>query len=324
MYKIKKQYSAYRLYPKIHNKKFNNIIINWIFNRYNVKINTQNVCVSKGNKDGLYTAFNLFLNKKKYVAIFKPYYPVYKYLITLFKKKCLYINNKNYKKKIQKFFNQINLIIVCSPNNPTGSCANKKFFKNILKYSKKYNIKIISDECYSEIYYKKKPYSIIQFKKTLNNILILNSLSKRSGVPGLRSGFIISNKTNIKKILKFKMINGSVISDFDLYISKKLWSDETHVKQIRQQYNLKIKLCYNIFKKNKIDFSKPKAGFYLWIKINKNCRQFCKKLYKSHCIKILPGTVFGKKNYIRIALTEKKKICLKAVNKIVKTLNGKN
>lgn len=313
-----KNYNLYKFYPNLNNFKiFNKTIKKWIKKRYNINIKDNNICPSLGNRDGLFSSFLYLLNKKKYIVIFKPFYPIYIHLIKYFKKKPLYINEKNYKKKIHKNYKKINFIILCSPNNPTGKCHKKKFFIDIIKK----NINIISDECYSEIYMYSKPLSILESDKKMKKIIILNSLSKRSYVPGLRSGFILSNKKYIRKIKKIKNICGTILSDFNKKISIELWKDNKHVEKIRYEYKKKIKLCYNIIKKSNIKFNFYRTGFYFWIKIKENEIKFCKRLYKFYKIKILPGFLFGKKNYIRIALVENIKKCIYSIKKIIKLIN---
>ncbi|MGX7589473.1 aminotransferase class I/II-fold pyridoxal phosphate-dependent enzyme [Candidatus Vidania fulgoroideorum] len=316
--KIKKKLELYKLYPNINKiKKFNNSVKKWIKKRYSIKVSVKNICPSLGNRDGLFTSFLFFLNKKKYIAIFKPYYPIYKNLIFFFKKKIILLNKRNYKKKIKKYKKKINIIIICSPNNPTGYIYNKIF----LNYIKKTKINIISDDCYSEIYLKKYT-SLINILSNFKNIIFLNSLSKRSSVPGLRSGFLLSSKKNIKKIKNIKNISGTILSDYNQYISSKLWKDENHIKKKRKKLNKIILNCIKILNKNKINFNFPKGTFYLWINVKKDI-DFCKKIYKKYFIKIFPGTFFGKKNFIRIALVENKKKCLYSIKKIVKFLNDR-
>ncbi|MGX7582530.1 aminotransferase class I/II-fold pyridoxal phosphate-dependent enzyme [Candidatus Vidania fulgoroideorum] len=317
--KIKVEKKLYKLYPNINNfKDFNKSIKKWIKTRYNLNINNYQICPSLGNRDGLFTSFIYFLNKKKYIALFKPYYPVYISLIKYFNKKPLFLNEKNYKKKIKRSINKINFIIICSPNNPTGVCFNKNKFYFFKKINKKFKVKIISDECYSEIYLKKKPKSFLEFNKKLNNIIILNSLSKRSMVPGLRSGFLLSSKKIIKNLKIQKNISGTILSDYNKKISIFLWKNKKNIKKIKKMYRKTINSCLKLIRKNKINFSYSGYGFYFWIKTNKKFS--CKKIYRKYSIKILPGKYFGKKKYIRIALVENLNKCIYSLKKIIKHL----
>ncbi len=327
--KLSVNFDLYQNYPKTNfNKKLLKNFKKTTKKKYGVELKNKNIIPSLGNRDGLYTSFLIF-NKieKKYVILFKPYYPIYKNICDFFNKKIILIK-KNIRKKFIKYNKLINFIIICSPNNPDGNIINKKQINKIILYCNFYNIKIISDECYSDIYFKKLPTSIIKFKKktkNYSNVIILNSLSKRSCAPGLRSGFYISSKKNINSIKVIKNISGTLLSEFNQYISAQLWKDNKHVKKIRNKYKERIKKCVEILKKNKIKIKKPKGGFYLWINIKKYAKNdiiFCKKLYKNNSIKILPGEIFGVKNYIRIALVVSKKKCIYSIKKIIKCLKN--
>jgi len=124
------------------------------------------------------------------------------------------------------------LIYICSPNNPSGYILDKSDWELIYIKSKKYNFHIVSDECYSEIYFK-KPLSSIKFffEKNFYNFFAINSLSKTSSVPGLRSGFIFSSPENIKHIRELNIFSGNSLSDFNQNISSKLWVDFKRTKK---------------------------------------------------------------------------------------------
>ncbi|MGX7582952.1 aminotransferase class I/II-fold pyridoxal phosphate-dependent enzyme [Candidatus Vidania fulgoroideorum] len=333
---LKKKIELLNKYPKAEGKKSLIYSINYFINkRNNLNINIKsNIIPSLGNRDALFTIMNLF-NKKKYIIITEPFYPSYRIAETFFKKKIIYIKSRNRKEFMKNFrkvpeykLKKTSILIICSPNNPMGYILKKKNIIEILNISKKYKFKIISDECYSEVYFK-KPISLIKLVyKNLkkNNFFLINSLSKISSVPGLRSGFIISSVKNIKKILDYKRISGTALSDFNQEISKLLWMDFKRIIKIRNNYKSKIISCFKILKK--INVKKPKGGFYLMINTNflkKESKSFCKKIYNKYKIIISNCNTFFKKNkknfYSRIALVESKKKCKLVCKKILKIIN---
>lgn len=314
--------SYFYKYPKIR-KKTVLIITKWIKKRYNLKVKKKNIIPTLGNRESLFTTFIALINKKKNVLIPKPFYHIYK-KIDFFKKKKIYTYNY---KKILKFFKKkkiiknTNFVIVNSPNNFNGFFYKKKTIKKINKFSKKYGFYIISDECYSEIYYKKKPTSFLETKKN-NNIIVLNSLSKRSFSPGLRSGFLYSNnKKVIKKILKIKNISGTIPSIFVQKKSEILWNNEIHVKNVRRFYNKNINDFILFLKKNKIKYKKPKSGFYIWLrKPKKISLEKIIKYFAKEKIKVSNGKIFGSKKHIRLALVEKFSLFKKKIKKVFKKI----
>ncbi|MGX7589335.1 aminotransferase class I/II-fold pyridoxal phosphate-dependent enzyme [Candidatus Vidania fulgoroideorum] len=324
-----KYYKKFYLYPKTNGKKYLlKNISNWLKKRYKIK-KKLNIIPTIGNRESLFTSFMFFNKRSKInnVVYKKPYYPMYKKISNFFKinetfiKKNFFLELKNITKK-----KKIDLIIICNPNNPTGEIIKYEELLKISLLSKKKKFFIISDECYSEIYYKKKPRGIIECfienKLKLDNLIILNSLSKRSCLPGLRSGFILTSKNNIKKISNIKMMNGTSMSNFIQFLSSKAWKDEKNASKIRNKYKKKMNICFK-FLKNKLIFKKPDSGFYFWIKIKKykiNDIDFCKLLYNKKKIRVFPGTIMGKKNYIRIAMVEKTIKCIYSIKYIYKLL----
>ncbi|MGX7586199.1 2,3,4,5-tetrahydropyridine-2,6-dicarboxylate N-succinyltransferase [Candidatus Vidania fulgoroideorum] len=316
--KHKKNIILYNIYNTEKTKvKLIKSIKNYINKNYNISIKKKYITTTMGNRNALYNYFLTLKKNEKYIAVNKPIYPYYFYISKFFKKKIIYF------KKIKDIPSNISLIIICNPENPTGKIYKSKIEK-ILKKIKKKKTKLIIDECYSSIYLKSFKSSCKLFNKYKKKLTIINSLSKRSCSPGLKSGYIISNKKNIKKINLIKNLSNNEISEYNSYLSIKLWKEEDHAKLIRKKYIKKIKMCKKILNKYKIKFIKPKGTFYIFINIKntkKKSLNLCKYLYKKKKIKAIPGIIMSKENYIRIALVDKKEKCKKAMKEICKTLN---
>ncbi|WDR79341.1 pyridoxal phosphate-dependent aminotransferase [Candidatus Vidania fulgoroideae] len=337
--KILKKMQDLNQYPLIcGKKKFKKVILKWINKRNNIfckKSFTKNIIPSLGNKEAIYTILNLIYKKKRKTSVISPdpYYPSYIIPKLFFNKKIIFIYSKNRKSFMKNFrkikkFKKILVMFICSPNNPLGYCLSKKNWIEIVKKSIKENFFIISDECYSEIYLNKKPISCIKiiekyFNSYYNNVFIINSLSKTSSVPGLRSGFIFSSKKNIKKLNYIRSYNGANLSNFNQYLSSKLWLDFERTKKIRNRYRKIFFYSKKILNKKKINYTVPDGGFCIWLDIKKtnlDSNKFCKKIKKKYNIVIYPGSKFSnnKKNFykIRISLVESKKKCIYALKKI--------
>ncbi|UOQ33113.1 N-succinyl-L L-diaminopimelate aminotransferase alternative [Candidatus Vidania fulgoroideae] len=312
----KKDIKLFYKYP-LASERLIKSIKNWIKKRYKKKVSTSKITLSLGNRESLFTIFSLF-KKNGYLLVPKPYYHIYSKL----SKKTIFYNYKKIEEifKKKKILKITSIIIINSPNNFNGFFLKKKTLEKLGKLSLKYKFYILSDECYSEIFYKKKPSSFIEIKHN-KNALVINSLSKRSYSPGLRSGFIYSNnKKIIRKIKEAKIISGTLPSNFIQKKSLKLWSDEKHVVENRRFYKRNVNICSRIIKKVNKSFKKPKSGFYIWLKIPlSKKKEIIKKISKKR-IKISDGSIFGSKEHIRIALVEKISVCKKAMKIIARKI----
>ncbi|UOQ38038.1 N-succinyl-L L-diaminopimelate aminotransferase alternative [Candidatus Vidania fulgoroideae] len=313
----KKDISSFYSYPT-SSLVLLKVIRNWIEKRYNKRISPNNISLSLGNRESLFTVFSIF-KKKGYLLIPKPYYHIYSKL----SKKTIFYNYKNIEKVLENknILNNIDIVIVNSPNNFNGFFMKKKTLEKLGKLSIKYKFYILSDECYSEIFYKKKPSSFIEIKNN-RNAIVINSLSKRSYSPGLRSGFIYSkNKKIINKIKEKKILSGTLPSNFIQNKSIKLWSDEKHVSETRKFYKKNMHTCFNILKKYNKNAKKPKSGFYIWLKLGSKEKvlRTVKELDEKG-IRISNGNIFGSEKHIRIALVEKISVCKKAMRIILKKI----
>jgi aspartate/methionine/tyrosine aminotransferase len=165
----------------------------------------------------------------------------------------------------------------------------------------------LNDECYSEIYTDENnpPHSLLEASKNIGNndfknILVINSISKRSNAPGLRSGFIAGDKNILKKYSQYRTYIGTAIPLPLQTASASAWRDERHVKVARSQYQENFKIAKEI-----LNIDIPEATFYIWLEVN-NELEFTKELYKQYNIKVIPGSFLGRDNmgkgFVRLAL----------------------
>ena len=172
-----------------------------------------------------------------------------------------------------------------------------------------YDFILINDECYSELYFdeSKKPVSLLEAcvsmgNTSYKNCLVLNSISKRSSAPGLRSGFIAGDKNILKEYMKYRTYVGCA-SPIPLQKTAAIaWSEETHVQAFRDIYKKNFEIAKEI-----LNINIPEATFYIWLEVQDELK-FTQELYKQKNIKVLPGSYLGRngigKNYVRIALVE--------------------
>jgi N-succinyldiaminopimelate aminotransferase len=230
------------------------------------------------------------------------------------------------------------LLYVCSPGNPTGAVMPLAEWERLFALSDQHGFVIASDECYSEIYFRDEPplggleAAAKLGRPDFKNLIALTSLSKRSNVPGLRSGFVAGDAALIKQFLLYRTYHGSAMSAVVQAASVQAWGDETHVADNRAQYRAKFAQVTPVIAAV-MDVRLPDAGFYLWAKVPPQLfggsdTAFAQQLMAQYHVTVLPGSYLareaqgrnGKHNpglgFIRMALVAETAECLEAAQRI--------
>lgn len=222
------------------------------------------------------------------------------------------------------------LVFVCSPDNPSGSVLSKEDWQQLFNLQDRYGFVIASDECYSEIYFNgKKPIGCLQAAHELgrgfDGIVMFTSLSKRSNVPGLRSGFVAGDAKLLKNFLLYRTYHGSAMSLPVQAASIAAWNDEAHAEENRRLYQEKFDKVLPILRQQ-FEVKLPQASFYIWLRIpDGDDLSFAQELFAYTGIQVLPGRFFGRdsgkgnpgEGYVRIALVETVETCVSAAKKLV-------
>ena len=203
-------------------------------------------------------------------------------------------------------------MILNFPNNPTASTLTLEELGEWVKLALKHNFLLLNDECYSEIYTDKPIPSLLEASvhvgnASFKNVLVINSISKRSSAPGLRSGFIAGDAEILKGYMNYRTYVGCA-SPLPLQSAAAVaWSDEEHVEAARKIYGKNFEAAREI-----LGIETPEATFYIWLKVP-SALEFTKKLYRDYNVKVLPGEFLARedtnginpgKEYVRIALVE--------------------
>ncbi len=222
------------------------------------------------------------------------------------------------------------LLFVCSPGNPAGNVMSLDIWKKLFSLSDEYGFVIASDECYSEIYFDEvnKPLGGMQAASRLGrhdfrNLVCFSSLSKRSNVPGLRSGFVAGDARLIKQFLLYRTYHGSAISPVVSQASVAAWNDEAHVVENRRLYREKFDAILPILGAH-LHTGWPDASFYLWAQTPYADADFVRDLYGATGVTTLPGSYLAREAHginpgagrIRIALVAPKEQCVEAAERI--------
>jgi len=222
------------------------------------------------------------------------------------------------------------LAYVCTPGNPTGRVMTLEEWKTLFAMSDRYGFVIASDECYSEIYFDTPPLGALQAAQQLGrpdykNLVVFSSLSKRSNVPGMRSGFVAGDASVMEKFALYRTYHGSAMNPAIQAASIAAWNNETHVVENRRLYAEKFSRVIEILKPV-LPVSMPDAGFYLWIRTPIPDTAFAQALYRDYNVTVLPGSYLARpangvnpgENFVRLALVAGTEETLEAAQRIVR------
>ncbi len=227
------------------------------------------------------------------------------------------------------------VMYLCSPSNPQGAVADRAYLEKLLELSRAYGFAIFSDECYSEIYHAEAPPGILEVAHErygdFQNILAFNSLSKRSNMPGLRSGFCAGDAGLIEKYGRFRNVACPQMPLPTQYASAELWGDEVHVAENRALYVAKFD-AVSVIIGDRYGYKRPEGGFFLWL----NMEQFSGgeaatvTLWKGCGVKVLPGAYLAFesearpnpcRDYVRLAMVDDLRTTREALERLVEVLS---
>tara|TARA_B100000902_G_C27319895_1_gene923676 strand:+ start:499 stop:1731 length:1233 start_codon:yes stop_codon:yes gene_type:complete len=308
---VKKEIAKYvdqlnRYPPNFGSEKLLESISSWLANRYEINSPSpdKNLVALNGSREGIFNATIALCNYKRggekpVILIPNPFYQCYLAAALAADAEPVFVpalpSNHflpDFSKLSPKILNRTSILIICSPSNPQGAVADLSYWKSLLNLAELYGFKIFSDECYSEIYRDVKPVGLLQASIALDHdpekSLSFNSLSKRSNLPGLRSGFVWGGQKAINSIKKLRSYGGAPLPIPVQEVSKMAWNDEKHVELNRHLYREKYKIADRIFKSLE-SYKPPEAGFFLWLKVG-NGEKITFSLWKNYGIKCLPGS----------------------------------
>jgi len=232
------------------------------------------------------------------------------------------------------------LLIVCSPGNPTGAVMPLSEWQMLFELSDRHGFVIGSDECYSEIYFRDDaqggaPLGGMEAAAQLGrldfkNLISLTSLSKRSNVPGMRSGFVAGDASIIKQFLLYRTYHGCAMSPVVQAASTAAWRDEQHVVENRALYRSKFAQVTPLLAEV-LDVALPDAGFYLWAKVKGNDTDFARDLFALYNVTVLPGSYLAREaqgsnpgaGRIRMALVAETAECVEAARRIAQFVKSR-
>ena len=226
------------------------------------------------------------------------------------------------------------LLYLCSPGNPTGAVLDLATLQQLVALAREHDFIIASDECYSEIYFDERdpPPGLLQACAMMGdsdyrNCVVFHSLSKRSNLPGLRSGFVAGDAGILRNFLLYRTYHGCAMPPHHQLASAVAWRDEVHVRTNRELYRKKFTAVLEELN-GQLDVSAPQAGFYLWPSTPVSDTELARALYSQENVTVLPGRFLARtangvnpgENRLRIALVDETEQCVEAARRIVHCL----
>ncbi len=317
-----------------------NSIANWLAARYGIPkpdARTQVLPVN-GSREALFAFAQAVIDRSMSnpaVVCPNPFYQIYEGAALLAGATPFFLNTLqknnyalNFAQLPDEVWQRTQLIYVCSPGNPTGCVMPLAEWQTLFEMSDRYGFVIASDECYSEIYFDAPPLGAMQAAHQLgrsnyNNLVVFSSLSKRSNLPGMRSGFVAGDARVIEKFTLYRTYHGSAMNPAIQSASIAAWNDETHVAENRRLYTEKFSKVLEILKPV-LPVTLPDAGFYMWVRTPIADTVFAQALYRDYNVTVLPGSYLARtsqgvnpgENFVRLALVANTEETVEAARRI--------
>ncbi|HUX31611.1 MAG TPA: succinyldiaminopimelate transaminase [Thiobacillus sp.] len=316
----------------------------WAGRRYGVKLDpATEVLPVNGSREALFAFAQASVDSSRHgrrvIISPNPFYQIYEGAALLAGARPFFLNTlpdndfkMDWSKVPEDLWGEVNLVYTCSPGNPTGKVMSLADWKELFDLSDRHGFVIAADECYSEIYFEegKPPLGALtaaqQLGRGFRNLIVFNSLSKRSNVPGMRSGMVAGDAALIKQFLLYRTYHGSAMSPVVQTASIAAWNDEAHVIENRRQYAEKFAAVMPLLK-DVLPFDPPDAAFYLWARVpGGDDAAFARGLYETQHVTVLPGSFLARdaagvnpgRDFVRIALVDNLDACVEAARRIVR------
>ena len=299
-------------------------ICGWVDRRYGVKLTADNIIALNGTREGLYNAAMALCPEKtdgnrSLILMPNPFYQVYAVAALSVGAEPVYVTASaatghlpDYASLPAETLNRTAIAYICSPANPQGAVASADYWRDLIALAEKHDFRIFADECYSEIWRDAAPVGALQIAHRMGadpeRVMVFHSLSKRSNLPGLRSGFAAGGPKSIAAMRTLRNYAGAPLPLPLQRVAEKVWADEAHVIENRAIYQQKYRVADAILG-DVPGYAPPPAGFFLWLPVDDG-EQAALKLWQQTGVRVLPGSYLGRgtvaenpgHGYIRVAM----------------------
>ena len=293
-------------------------VAGWIDRRFGVSVDPgAEIVPTLGSKEAIFSFAQVALGEKRLVAIPEPAYPVYE-------RGALFAGgavagvplreSNGWLPDLEAFeaWDEIAVFWVCYPNNPTGAVASLSFYEELAARAREHGFLLCSDEAYSELWFDEPPVSALEVADR-TNVVVFNTLSKRSSMTGYRSGFVCAPREICDALRSFRPTVGTAPQEFVQRASVAAWSDDAHVDDVRELYRRKRETLLPALEERGLRLAGSEATFYLWMDVGGPSEEFARRLLE-HGIVVAPGSFFGAagEGYVRFALVPTQEECDRA------------
>lgn len=342
---IKNGAKSYSKYPTSNGEdSLRESYCNWLVKRFSIKDvdPKKNVLPVSGTREGIFSFIQSVIDtsqKNPKVILPNPFYKIYEGAAIMAGAEPYYVNSleregfkPDFESIPERVWKDCQLLILCSPSNPTGYCLTKEEYKLLLDKAEKYDFLLCSDECYIDIYKSssKAPIGLLEcddITRRDSRSVVFHSLSKRSNLAGLRSGFISASEEIIKKLSLYRTYHGVTLSLPTQMASTWAWNDNKHVEENRIEYDKRYEAAISCLDSSE-NIMRPEGGFYIWLKLPCDDKDFAVSLYAKQGVLALPGSYLGKEiekhnpgeGFLRLAVVHDIETVIKAFSAVNKTL----
>ena len=293
--------------------------------RFNLILTNEQIIPTFGTREVLFNFPQFLLHDiENPVMVFpNPFYQIYEGAAKACSAEVIYLNlneTNNFQPEVdEEDLYRVDFVILNSPNNPTSSVMLMDDLKKWVTLALKYDFILLNDECYADLYLGKPLPSLLNASievgnTDFKNILVINSISKRSSAPGLRSGFIAGDAKILKEYMIYRTYVGCASPLPLQHAAAVAWSDQEHVSVFREKYKKNFAVAKEV-----LGVDVPEATFYIWLKVGDEIA-FTTRLYKEYNLKVIPGSYLGRegegKGYVRLALVYEKDKTREALERI--------
>jgi aspartate/methionine/tyrosine aminotransferase len=307
-------------------------MLKYLKERFSLTLDNSQIIPTFGTREVLFNFPQFLLHdiENPTMVFPNPFYQIYEGAAKACRAEVIYLNlneSNNFQPVVdEESLAKANFVILNSPNNPTASVMLMDDLKKWVELALKHDFVLLNDECYADLYLDEALPSLLNASievgnRDFKNVLVINSISKRSSAPGLRSGFIAGDANILKEYMVYRTYVGCA-SPLPLQEAASVaWADQEHVEVFREKYRKNFKIAKDI-----LDIDAPKATFYIWLKVDDEIL-FTKKLYEEYNLKVIPGSFLGRegegKGFVRLALVYEADKTKEALERIKKAMESK-
>ncbi len=304
-------------------------MLTYLKNRFNLQLDNSQIIPTFGTREVLFNFPQFLLHdiENSVMAYPNPFYQIYEGSAKATRSEVIYMNltaeNRFQPTISEEDLKRCHFVIINTPNNPTSSVILMDELKKWVELALKYDFVLLNDECYIDLYLNKPLPSLLNASikvgnNDFKNILVINSISKRSSAPGLRSGFIAGDAKILKEYMTYRTYVGCASPLPLQHASAVAWADQAHVDEFRAKYIKNFEIAKEI-----LGITPPEATFYIWLEV-KDEIEFTTRLYKEYNLKVIPGSFLGRegqgKGFVRLALVYEAEKTREALERIQKAL----